>query len=283
MALGSVLLLSLAVAASAVGNDQLGPLLLWSNQGLVGQGSGSQLMYKVLDDVEGATSHAISGLFGKHNVASELLKTGDAASAQQQPSIIVFSGSQLSSADLRKGTASRLNTVLDSAASSLVLPYASGKPAAGSLSLAYENAGLSVKAIGCTEASDDLARDIVAALGQAQVIIVCPTLSEAESSLDQELDQLMAVQEAVDATEVPHVFIYTSQKESGAQRRVLASKTPLVGFGKYTECGQLCQTQVRWLEGMLALLFMSLTACAGMTCLNVLNTPTRFEASKENM
>jgi hypothetical protein len=52
--------------------------------------------FQVLDDVEGATSHAISGLFGKHSVASELLKTGDAASAQQQPSIIVFSGSQVS-------------------------------------------------------------------------------------------------------------------------------------------------------------------------------------------
>ncbi len=41
------------------------------------------------------------------------------------------------------------------------------------------------------------------------------------------------------------------------------------------------QTQVAWLQGMLGLTFCSLALCAGFACLNMVNTPTRFETSKE--
>lgn len=93
-------------------------------------------------------------------------------------------------------------------------------------------------------------RDVAAALSgaqQPQVLVVCPAQSRVkESALDLELDQLMAVQEAVEASGVRHMFIYTSHKASAAspaQRRSLAASNAtsnLTGFGKYTTCGQLC-------------------------------------------
>jgi hypothetical protein len=41
------------------------------------------------------------------------------------------------------------------------------------------------------------------------------------------------------------------------------------------------QTQVKWLEGILAAFILCAAAVAGMSCLYLLDTPTRFEKAKE--
>ena len=151
-----------------------------------------------------------------------------------------------------------------------------------------------MQTVGCElnkAASDDLVSDVSSTLSSAgessQVLLICPP---ATASLDEELEQLLSVQEAIDASERAHVVIYTSQKineEGPARRRVLQAASPspsvanpLVGFGSYTTCGQLCQTQVRWLEGILTVLFMSVALSAGLSCLNVLNGPSKFDTIK---
>jgi len=275
------------------------PLLLWSNQdGVVGRGSGAQVMYNVLSDAEGATTNAVLGLLGQGGYSTDLVNLQTAA--HKGLSVVIFAGSQLSSSDLRQGKAVRLSDVLDSSASSLVLPFAESQShnSASSLLKSLEDAGLTVKTVGCGhQAALDLTTEISSALASSgpSVVLVCPSvdraLSNTQAGLEQELEQLLMVQEVVDAAEVKHVSVYLSlgTTQGGLHRRRALQqaaptpspsrvvKEPLKGFGPYTTCGTLCQTQVRWLEALLAVLFMALAICSGLTCLNVLNTPTRFE------
>ena len=81
-----------------------------------------------------------------------------------------------------------------------------------------------------------------------------------QAGLEQELDQLLAVQEVVDAAELKHVSVYLSQggnQEALRRRRTLQAaspptpvtrvvKEPLKGFGPYTTCGTLCQVTGTW-------------------------------------
>ena len=122
---------------------------------------------------------------------------------------------------------------------------------------------------------EDLANDVVTALaaGQdpaSQVVVVCPStdtsLSGTQAGLEAELDQLLAVQEALDAAELTHVVVYISQGKKQVEgqqqrRRVMAASAPppapsppgagrivnepLLGFGSYTTCGALCQVSMR--------------------------------------
>ena len=109
----------------------------------------------------------------------------------------------------------------------------------------------------------DLSNEVAAALSgsQQQVVVVCPaadaSISGTQAGLEKELDQLLSVQEAIDAEDIKHTFVYISQGKSdltsNAQRRkVLQSaapppavnivvKQPFKGFGPYTTCGTLCQ------------------------------------------
>ncbi|PNH08631.1 hypothetical protein TSOC_004784 [Tetrabaena socialis] len=147
--------------------------------------------------------------------------------------------------------------------------------------------------VGCSVPSTDLKADVAAALAkrngaQLNVVIVCshtePAQENTNAGLALEVEQLKEVQAAVEEAGVGHVFVYGSQTKGqaplqGGKRRALMSS--FTGFGPYTVCGPLCQTQVRWLEGMLGMLILALASCSGLVCLYVLDTPTRFEAPKD--
>ena len=110
----------------------------------------------------------------------------------------------------------------------------------------------------------DLAIEVAAALSgsQQQVVVVCPatdaSISGNQAGLEKELDQLLSIQEAIDADDIKHMFIYISQGKSDAssaqRRKVLQAASPpppaarvvpepLKGFRSYTTCGQLCQVR----------------------------------------
>ena len=108
--------------------------------------------------------------------------------------------------------------------------------------------------VGCGTAVEDLASEVSARLqrvkdGAVEVLLVCsniePAVDGADSGLQQEVQQLKAVQAAVEAAGVSHVFVYANQplhqaEELGSKRRSLLSYT---GFGSYTVCGPLCQVR----------------------------------------
>jgi hypothetical protein len=292
------LILALAVNAAPLDLGSTSPLLLWSSEGLVGKGRGSHVIYNVLSDASQATADAVRKLFGKLERDSELIQLNRDERVDDM-TVVVFVGSQLSSPDLRQGKAEKLSAVLDAAASSLVLPYTADQTgnAASTIQKQIEQDGLLVKSIGCLGAVSDLVKVVTDALGsqpRPQVLIVCPlvdlSLVSEQAGLEDELNQLLMVQEALDASQSKHMVVYTTQQYRNQERRrrnMLASTSPpppvapLTGFGNYTTCGTLCQVQVRWLEGMLAVLFLAIASCAGLTCLNLLNTPSRYEVPTE--
>ncbi|GAX78578.1 hypothetical protein CEUSTIGMA_g6017.t1 [Chlamydomonas eustigma] len=288
-----------AVNAAPLDLGSTSPLLLWSSEGLVGKGRGSHVTYSVLSDASEAAADAVREIFGKRARGSGLIQLNQEERVDDM-TVVLFAGSQLSSPDLRQGKAEKLSAILGAAASSLVIPYTAGQSrhAATSIQSQFEQEGLLVKSIGCSSAINDLVKEVTDALGNQpspQVLIVCPQLDPSlvseQAGLEEELNQLLMVQEALDASQTKHTVVYTTQHYSTHERRrtMLSSSSPppqisiapLTGFGNYTTCGTLCLVQVRWLEGMLAVLFLAVASCAGLTCLNLLNTPTRYEVAAE--
>jgi len=248
--------------------------------------------YKTLDGTEEVATRVVIGALGllaAKETDEYLLKLESRPSLSHVP-VVVFVGSQLDTSDLRKGQASKLGPILESATSSLVFPYTSGKGELVENKLAHvlKSAQVKYQTIGCDGAVADYANEAAAAFGKGEkprVLIVCSTVPATENhtpaGLQMELDQLAAVQEAVEASDIDHLFLYTSRAmKSRRQRRQLQTTPKRSVYGSYT-CGELCQVQVRWLEGILAAVILALASCAGLTCLKVLNTPTRYEALKE--
>ncbi|KXZ54202.1 hypothetical protein GPECTOR_5g296 [Gonium pectorale] len=282
----SLLVLPAVLAGNTGSIGISSPLLLWSNRGAAGQGK--HISYQVLTDMEQVASELVLGALGKGPEHSQVRMSGLVGSLEKPRSVVVFIGSQLDAADMRghSEAVQSLGTVLDAASSSLVIPYSTSQGGVSVRETVCSNldkAQISHKAVGCSAPSAELKADVAAALAESRVVLVCASVQDAEDGLAAEIEQLRAVQAAVEETGVAHVMLYASQGAAdaaaepagGKRRSLLATYT---GFGPYTVCGPLCQTQVRWLEGMLAVLFLALASCAGLVCLYVLDTPTRFEA-----
>lgn len=137
---------------------------------------------------------------------------------------------------------------------------------------AHTDCLLHIQTVGCgQQVVTDLASDFAAALAVSspQVVVVCPmvdsSLSNTQAGLEQELDQLLVIQEVVDASEVKHVSVYLSQGKQAVNRRRSLQQTaspppaesgrvvlePLTGFGPYTTCGTLCQVLATYCYVML--------------------------------
>ncbi|KAJ9531613.1 hypothetical protein QJQ45_015072 [Haematococcus lacustris] len=178
-----------------------------------------------------------------------------------------------------------------SATSSLAVPHAffEGPSLRATIEQQLQEAGLRVQVLGCEPESKDTitaAQQAIDTAAQLDVLLICSPSSQHISphALQAEMEQLHALHSMLAEAGKKAVVVYAAQPRHASQRRSLqaaGNATVYSGFGPYTACGPLCQTQVRWLEGMLAILFMALAACAGMTCLNVLDTPSRFEVIKE--
>lgn len=100
--------------------------------------------------------------------------------------------------------------------------------------------------VGCGSASEDADADVlqvIESLGEGSVVVVC---SKASTSLDEELQQLLVLQEAVEAAEMPHIFFYTTSHAKQQRRSTMGvpMTEPLTGFGPYTSCGTLCQVRI---------------------------------------
>ncbi|GFH23099.1 uncharacterized protein HaLaN_20658 [Haematococcus lacustris] len=134
-----------------------------------------------------------------------------------------------------------------------------------------QEAGLRVQVLGCEPESKDTitaAQQAIDVAAQLDVLLICSPSSQHISphALQAEMEQLHALHSMLAEAGKKAVVVYAAQPRHASQRRSLqaaGNATVYSGFGPYTACGPLCQTQVRWLEGMLAILFMALAACAG--------------------
>jgi hypothetical protein len=110
--------------------------------------------------------------------------------------------------------------------------------------------------VGCKAPSQDLAADVAAALsaetaGDVRVVIACSHFDQAldgtNAGFAREVEQLQAVQRAVEAQPGLHSVVYASEGkplgaavQSGSRRSLLQAYT---GFGPYQGCGILCQAR----------------------------------------
>lgn len=247
-----------------------------------------ELATSVVLDVLGKPGHQVHG-------DAQLLNR--AAIQEGAPSlVVVYIGTQMRSSDARKpakqAVLSRLGGILQASKSWASLPFVQARaPLHSELSKALAAAQVAVQSVGCGGAAPaDLAQVVAqAAAARAQVLMACSSAG----SLQEELEQVATLQSAASQLGTSYLFLLASQGNSAdsdsvlpgvspSRRSLLANDTaPAKGFGKYTTCGDLCRIQVAWLEGLLALLLLVLAACAGLTCLHVLDTPTRFESSKD--
>ncbi|EFJ44156.1 hypothetical protein VOLCADRAFT_106533 [Volvox carteri f. nagariensis] len=297
------LALFLLLLAAVVNAENLGisaPVMAWSNRAVFAKGK--HVSYEVFPDVEQVATDLVLGVLGKAEASDFGVHglSGEALSSEEPRTVVAFIGSQLDAADMRsRSDAVRsLDDVLSGAVSSLALPYSisKGDSIHETLCTKLDSAGIQHEVVGCSGPSTDIKLDVAAALAKGSnaklhVVLVCSQIEDAQkgtnAGLSSEVEQLMAVQAAVKEANVNHVLVYATETmpttdllANGSKRRSLLA--PLTGFGPYTTCGPLCQTQVRWLEGMLAVLFLALASCAGLVCLYVLDTPTRFEAPNKD-
>ncbi|KAG2439737.1 hypothetical protein HYH02_010614 [Chlamydomonas schloesseri] len=289
VALALLLLLPVVALASSQPVGVSAPLLVWGSKG-----QGARVSYEVVSNVEEVASELVLNALGQDAGSHKL-------QGEESSTVVVFVGSQLDAADMRSRTEAvdALSGLVNAAPASLVMPYTVSKGASIRENVCgkLDAAGVQHEVVACKAPSADLKADVAAALAKANgakkhVVIACSNIDAAlegtNAGLAAEVEQLQQVQAAVDAAGLDAVVLYASQSAPGAsdlaaaqggkRRSLLATYT---GFGEYTSCGTLCQTQVRWLEAMLAVLFMALASCAGLLCLYVLDTPTRFETAKD--
>ncbi|KAF5831699.1 hypothetical protein DUNSADRAFT_12721 [Dunaliella salina] len=265
-------------------SPDVSPLMAWVTH----RAPNSPQHTKVLYHQENAQA-SILDLLTKGWSGSSLLVQG------QHPTstIVLFLGSQLDTAALSR--TSELGQIVERAQSSVVLPYALSVKEDILKDLGAANVPL--QAFGCKEkeSQEAIVSELRSAMqgqqstgDQPRVFVVCATPAaespSGRSALEAELRLLVSVQEQLEEQGAPSMVICATQQSPARQgssdsRRSVLSEGK--GFGPYKECGQLCQTQVKWLQGILAFLFMAVAAGAGMTCLSMLDTPSRFEKPKE--
>lgn len=209
--------------------------------------------------------------------------------------VLLVLGSEMTSSKLR-GVDSRslfqpLAAMLEHANSSVMLPYAlkvthSQARLQHRLMERLANDGVSVQSWGCVAGDndgDDAALEQL--LQRPGLTIACPAPASTagpSEALAHEIAQVERYQQILSDKGDSYAVIYASQPDVGAghaaqtRRRLLASSSTT-----YTTCGTACQTQVRWLEAMLAVLFMAAAAVSGLSCLYLLDTPTRFHTARE--
>ncbi|GIL91291.1 hypothetical protein Vretimale_10003 [Volvox reticuliferus] len=282
-------LLSVALAEDA---GLSAPILAWSNRGLISEGK--HVSYEVFPDVEQVTADLVLGALGQAQGNDFGLRDFPAEDLRPDESrkVVIFIGSQLDAADMRSRSdaISNLDGIISGAVSSLALPYTFSKGISISETLCtkLDSAGIKHEGVGCSAPSSDIKADAGTALAEGNtVVLVCSHVEDAlkgtNAGLEAEVEQLKAVQAAVVEADVNHMFVYATEAKpqtgllaAGNKRRSLLQESDPMA------CGPLCQTQVRWLEGMLAVLVMALASCAGLVCLYVLDTPTRFESPNKD-
>ncbi|KAI8470636.1 MAG: hypothetical protein J3K34DRAFT_419821 [Monoraphidium minutum] len=295
------LVLVLAVAACLVRADTAvsTPLMAWSSEGLFSTEAGSAAL-EAVSDLKAFLGDLIEGVVrpaGAEAPAAPLLDAAALAEGSAPEVVLVLLGSELRTSDLRRKRAAPLQALVDAARSSLAVPYVLHpfeRPAlsAGELRDALEaRLPHKLETAGCGEGRGlhELPELLPAGAGPRVVLGCTAGGGGGSDGVAGELEQVRAAHDAVAALGRRLVTLYAVAPGAAAlelagggggaeQRRRLAA----VGVGPYTVCDAVCRTQVKWLEGMLALLLVIVAALSGMCCLGVLDTPTRFESPKDS-
>jgi len=313
-------LLVAAHAAQQQAAKQQAPLFSWGSQPYLvgGAGTGGRTHYQVLDEPHAVVSSLLAPFLAPGDApssASAPLVAAERPAAAEPSVLLVFVGSQLQSADLRKASQrpalAPLAGLLAGAKSSLSVPYvtrsdASTPVAQAVAALAAGAEGATHLSLGCGGAPAAGAEELRAAVQQHAaagagagrlVLTLCPSIDAAAAGtaagVAAEVQQLVAAAQALASSGLNHLGVYASEPAAGGvaalpaprARALLADGGPTgraAGmFGPYSTCGPLCQTHVRWLEGMLVLGLLVTATTMGMLCLYLLDAPTRFQTPKD--
>ncbi|KAF6266783.1 hypothetical protein COO60DRAFT_1697254 [Scenedesmus sp. NREL 46B-D3] len=306
-----VVVFSAAACADATPPAIAAPLFSWANQKyLSAAGQASRTSYQACLDSPRNRSSAFPdkvykdlGSTLKGLVSTAITPDGDASSTldwldkeavqQQGPEVIlVVLGSQLKTSHLRSTAAQSLlaplQSLMDKAESSISVPYVMHDVAAVLSNREQQLRELAADldhavVVGCDGTGHSIAATIQAAGNEPRIIFTCTQVQDTSSGTPQgvaaELQQLQEAHDAVAALNKRQLTVYAVQPDASTavqQRRRLQASSADVHV-----CGQLCRTQVKWLEGILAALILTFAAFSGMCCLYMLDTPTRFEKPKE--
>eukprot|EP00878_Enallax_costatus_P001436 GHUV01001586.1.p1 GENE.GHUV01001586.1~~GHUV01001586.1.p1 ORF type:complete len:303 (+),score=87.22 GHUV01001586.1:161-1069(+) len=269
------------------------PLFALANQQYFGTADRrAHTSYQVYDDAESALHNILLGAIKPSSALTSAKWLDSAAVQEHQPEVVlVVLGNQLKTSDLRSKSVQKLlaplQSLLDKAASSVSVPYMLHQDAStidtAKLQELVAGSAQSI-VLGCDEAQqEDLSSQLQHLGSDPAVVVLCTSIDSSitgsAEGLAAELQQLQAAHNAVAALNKPQITVYAPRPDAAAvvqRRRLLQAANADVGT-----CGELCQTQVKWLEGILAALIMAIAAFSGMCCLYMLDTPTRFEKPKE--
>lgn len=303
-----VLLLLLPVALSSIlsgpSDGAFTPLFAWSNKPYVIGPDGMKVLTGMFVSPEEQTVSLVKlAVLGRESTLGHGVLSVNDLKSERPAVVVVFAGKELLSSDLRKpaqtAAISGLKHLVEASQSSLTLSNVmSGGESSSAFKMfhALKEDEVAVEEVNCgPEPVADFFSDLESSLSvlpgsQTRVVVVCPYEDKnsyrREDKLSSEIMQLQSVQKLLTDSGLPHVVVYASSVEaddtaSARRRSMQENSASVVGFGPYTTCGTRCQAQVRWLEALLAVLVLALASCAGMTCLYLIDTPTRFEQPKD--
>lgn len=305
------LLLLLGLAARACADKPLNdgavalatPLFAWTPSAPYFASDPSAAL-QAFSDLHSTLGDIIEGVL-RPSVAKESSRLLDAAVLEESTPevVLVVLGSELRTSDLRRKHASVLQSLVEGAKSSLSLPYVmhpvtQAHAGTEDLQQAIQSRlpkGDTLQTVGCGEGhSLDAVADVLRGGSHvgARVLLGCTGVPETQrgskEGVEEELRQVKAAHDAAAALGRRQVTLYAVQPQAGGagdggaeaqQRRRTLLATEV---GQYNTCDALCRVQVKWLEGMLALLIIIIASLSGMCCLGVLDTPTRFESPKDS-
>jgi hypothetical protein len=247
----------------------------------------------VFPDLRTTISNILADAFDAADTAASNLFNKEQAQSSPPEVVLVVLGSQMRTSDVRQhkrtGSLVELQQVLDEAASAVVMPHVLHElqdldiTEAPNLSEQLSQASKSAQVRECHGISE--LPSLLQADTSGPSVLLLRTEADAEQppgsrgALQAELSQVRAVHEAVKASGKKHLTLYGVQPEAtldAAYRRRLQGVSADVGT-----CGQLCMTQVKWLEGIMALAIITVAAASGLMCIYMLDTPTKFQLPKE--
>lgn len=292
------------------------PAFVWGSSNYIAEAAPGQVSRVAYEGV--AASQLIDLLSAVTSESSEAnIYLNNSALAAQRPEIVlIYTGHKLHLDDLSSGKTAEavkpLQIALQQAPSSLSLPYVAhmGSSSFSSRLLAAAKAqNLTPQVVGCQnvdQTSAPATTDMLAGLEQAlqpdaaaqgtQLIIVC---SSPDASVESELAQLGQMQDAVRQAGKAFVMGYIVdplQEAAGTMRSLLQTMLPehiggldlpghpAAGLGAAPEgslCDGKCRAQVYVLEAIILAVIIISAVSTGVCMMNILNTPSRFEAPKE--
>eukprot|EP00879_Flechtneria_rotunda_P023177 GHRR01024503.1.p1 GENE.GHRR01024503.1~~GHRR01024503.1.p1 ORF type:complete len:288 (+),score=78.80 GHRR01024503.1:137-1000(+) len=249
------------------------PLIAWGNERYLTADQGSTVSYKVHNGLYENLGRMINSAVGRSTGETHEWLNTQMLQQHAPEVVLVVLGSQLKSSDFhgkaKQGLLWPLKLAVDAAKSSVAAPYMLQEALTrDSQQLLVQQLAITTQAqvIGC---GGHLESAVLSAtlqqLGEEPTVLMVCTSIAAESTgtpegLAVELQQLQDAHAAVAALGKRQITVYAVQPHAAStqQRRVLQASNADVGI-----CGPLCQTQVKWLEGILAAFILVFAALAG--------------------